>query len=85
MLPVISSIPLRQMAFGDLLSLQIYKFIGAHPGKKVYIQSNLHGAEIVGNAVIPNMLRVFETEALVDTGAVRTVVTGDMVLIGPIR
>ncbi|MBV6628034.1 MAG: succinylglutamate desuccinylase/aspartoacylase family protein [Rivularia sp. (in: Bacteria)] len=56
MLPIISTIPLRQMASGDILSLQVYKFIGATPGKKVYIQSNLHGAEIVGNAVIHQLI-----------------------------
>lgn len=56
MLPIISTIPLRQMASGDVLSLQVYKFIGANPGKKVYIQSNLHGAEIVGNAVIHQLI-----------------------------
>jgi predicted deacylase len=56
MLPVIETIPLRQMASGDILSLQVYKFIGDHPGKKVYIQSNLHGAEIAGNAVIYQLI-----------------------------
>ena len=59
MLPIISTIPLRQMASGDILSLQVYKFIGANPGKKVYIQSNLHGAEIVGNAVIHQLIEFF--------------------------
>jgi uncharacterized protein len=56
MLPTISTIPIRHMASGDVLSLQVYKFIGAYPGKKVYIQSNLHGAEIVGNAVIQQLM-----------------------------
>jgi predicted deacylase len=56
MLPIISTIPLRQMASGDVLSLQVYKFIGSSTGKKVYIQSNLHGAEIVGNAVIHQLI-----------------------------
>ncbi|MEH1873615.1 succinylglutamate desuccinylase/aspartoacylase family protein [Nostoc sp.] len=56
MLPVIETIVLRQMASGDRLSLQVYKFIGAQPGKKVYIQSNLHGAEISGNAVIHQLI-----------------------------
>ncbi|MBN3907614.1 MAG: succinylglutamate desuccinylase/aspartoacylase family protein [Nostoc sp. NMS1] len=56
MLPVIESIVLRQMASGDRLYLQLYKFIGAQPGKKVYIQSNLHGAEIAGNAVIYQLI-----------------------------
>ncbi|MBR8833537.1 MAG: succinylglutamate desuccinylase/aspartoacylase family protein [Stigonema ocellatum SAG 48.90 = DSM 106950] len=61
MIPLISTIPLRQMASGDRLSLQVYKFIGAHPGKKVYIQSNLHGAEIVGNAVIHQLIEFLLT------------------------
>jgi uncharacterized protein len=59
MLPVIETIALRQMASGDRLSLQVYKFIGAQPGKKVYIQSNLHGAEIAGNAVIHQLIEFF--------------------------
>ncbi|MHC5734319.1 succinylglutamate desuccinylase/aspartoacylase family protein [Nostoc sp.] len=61
MLPVIESIVLRQMASGDRLSLQLYKFIGAKPGKKVYIQSNLHGAEIAGNAVIHQLIEFLLT------------------------
>ncbi len=61
MLPVIESIVLRQMASGDRLHLQLYKFIGARPGKKVYIQSNLHGAEIAGNAVIHQLIEFFLT------------------------
>jgi predicted deacylase len=61
MMPIISTIPLFQLASGDVLSLQVYKFIGAKPGKKVYIQSNLHGAEIVGNAVIYQLIDFFMT------------------------
>ncbi|WP_100900631.1 succinylglutamate desuccinylase/aspartoacylase domain-containing protein [Nostoc flagelliforme] len=61
MLPVIESIVLRQMASGDRLYLQLYKFIGAQPGKKVYIQSNLHGAEIAGNAVIHQIIEFLLT------------------------
>jgi uncharacterized protein len=61
MLPIIETIPLRQMASGDILSLQVYKFIGSQPGKKVYIQSNLHGAEIAGNAVIYQLIAFLQT------------------------
>ncbi|MCJ8282078.1 MAG: succinylglutamate desuccinylase/aspartoacylase family protein, partial [Rivularia sp. ALOHA_DT_140] len=45
----------------DVLSLQVYKFTGASPGKKVYIQSNLHGAEIVGNGVIHQLIEFLWT------------------------
>jgi uncharacterized protein len=56
MIPSISTIELLQLASGDRISLQVYKFIGANPGKKAYLQSNLHGAEIVGNAVIHQLI-----------------------------
>lgn len=56
MQPQISTIPLVKLASGDHLSLQVYKFKGAKPGKKAYIQSNLHGAEISGNAVIHHLI-----------------------------
>lgn len=59
MIPIIETIFLRQMASGDRLFLQVYKFIGQSPGKKVYIQSNLHGAEIAGNAVIHQLIEFF--------------------------
>ncbi|MDB9376181.1 succinylglutamate desuccinylase/aspartoacylase family protein [Nodularia sphaerocarpa] len=61
MLPVIETFFLRQMASGDRLFLQVYKFIGANSGKKVYIQSNLHGAEISGNAVIHQLIEFLLT------------------------
>ena len=61
MLPKIETIDLLKMASGDALSLQVYKFIGAQPGKKVYIQANLHGAEIAGNAVIHNLIEYLVT------------------------
>lgn len=61
MIPQIETIFLRQMASGDRLFLQVYKFIGANPGKKVYIQSNLHGAEIAGNAVIHQLIQFLLT------------------------
>lgn len=56
MQPLIDTIPLTSLASGDRLSLQVYKFIGSQPGKKVYIQSNLHGCELAGNAVIYHLL-----------------------------
>ncbi len=56
MIPTISTIPIQQLASGDRLSIQVYKFIGTKPGKKAYLQANLHGAEIVGNAVIHQLI-----------------------------
>ena len=56
MTPEITTLPLLHLASGDRLSLQVYKFLGAKSGRKVYIQSNLHGAEITGNAVIHQLI-----------------------------
>ncbi|MGV2827478.1 succinylglutamate desuccinylase/aspartoacylase family protein [Myxosarcina sp. GI1(2024)] len=56
MTPNISTIDFCKLASGDNLELQVYKFIGKQPGKKAYIQANVHGAEIVGNAVIHQLI-----------------------------
>jgi hypothetical protein len=61
MIPTISTIPIQQLASGDRLFIQLYKFIGAKPGKKAYLQANLHGAEIVGNAVIHQLIEFLTT------------------------
>ncbi|HHP7230548.1 MAG TPA: succinylglutamate desuccinylase/aspartoacylase family protein [Xenococcaceae cyanobacterium] len=61
MFPLISTHDLLQLASGEVLALQVYKFVGNQPGKKVYIQSNLHGAEIVGNAVIHQLITFFSS------------------------
>ena len=59
----ITTIPIASLASGDRLFLQLYKFVGHRPGKKVYIQSNLHGAEIAGNAVIHQLIELFNALA----------------------
>ncbi|MGK7883275.1 MAG: succinylglutamate desuccinylase/aspartoacylase family protein [Crocosphaera sp.] len=56
MKPTIETLNLFKLASGDEFFLQIYKFLGKKRGKKVYIQSNLHGSEIVGNAVISQLI-----------------------------
>ena len=61
MIPIISTIDLLKLASGDILSLQVYQFIGKQSGKKVYIQANLHGAEIVGNGVINQLIEFLST------------------------
>jgi len=61
MIPTISTIPIQHLASGDRLSIQVYKFIGAQAGKKAYLQANLHGAEIVGNAIIHQLIEFLMT------------------------
>lgn len=57
MKPEIELINLQTLASGDKLELKIYKFTGKNKGKKAYIQANLHGAEIVGNVVIHELIK----------------------------
>lgn len=59
MIPRIWTLPIADLASGDQLTLQVHQFIGSKPGKKAYIQANLHGAEIVGNAVIFQLIEFF--------------------------
>lgn len=61
MIPTISTIPIQHLASGDRLFIQVYKFAGTKPGKKAYLQSNLHGAEIVGNGIIHQLINFFIT------------------------
>jgi len=55
-IPDIQSRPIAHLASGDTLSLQIYRFVGDRPGKKAYLQSNLHGAEVSGNVVLNQLI-----------------------------
>jgi uncharacterized protein len=57
--PICQLINLQTLASGDILQLKTYQFKGKKGSKKTYIQSNLHGAEIVGNAVIYELLQFF--------------------------
>jgi predicted deacylase len=55
-IPDIQTRPIAHLASGDTLSLQLYRFVGDRPGKKVYLQSNLHGAEVSGNVVLRELI-----------------------------
>lgn len=61
MTPIIETIDWLHLTSGDHLCLQVYKFVGDQPGPKAYLQANLHGAEIVGNAVIYELIEHFST------------------------
>ncbi|NES23871.1 MAG: succinylglutamate desuccinylase/aspartoacylase family protein, partial [Symploca sp. SIO3E6] len=61
MIPKITTIPIQHLVSGDRLAIQVYQFSGSKPGKKAYLQANLHGAEIVGNAVIHQLIEFLLT------------------------
>ena len=45
-----------EMASGAQLTIPVYRLKSAIAGPKVYIQANMHGAEVQGNAVIFQLL-----------------------------
>ncbi|MDP2561846.1 succinylglutamate desuccinylase/aspartoacylase family protein [Psychrobium sp. 1_MG-2023] len=51
-----SSQVVAHMANGQEMSVPIYQIKGSANGPKVYIQANMHGAEVQGNAVIYQLL-----------------------------
>lgn len=63
MLPTKSSLQIGELAAGQALTLPIYHFkpndVKA-TGPKVYIQANVHGAEVQGNAVIYQLMKQLE-------------------------
>lgn len=61
MLPDYKLLEIQTLASGDILQIPVYTFKGKKASKKVYIQANLHGAEIVGNAVIYELIEFFST------------------------
>ncbi|GLX77939.1 succinylglutamate desuccinylase [Thalassotalea insulae] len=47
-----------EMASGAALTVPVYRFKGLGDGPSVYIQANMHGAEVQGNAVIFQLLEL---------------------------
>ena len=45
-----------EMASGVSLTIPVYRLTGDGSGPKVFIQANIHGAEVQGNAVIYQLL-----------------------------
>ncbi|MBU3002211.1 succinylglutamate desuccinylase/aspartoacylase domain-containing protein [Paraglaciecola arctica] len=50
-----------QNASGRNMNVPMYRFVGAKPGPKVYIQSSIHGAEVQGNVVIYQLVQWLKT------------------------
>lgn len=53
-----------EMASGVSLTVPVYQFHGEGSGPNVYIQANIHGAEVQGNAVIYQLLEELKNQKL---------------------
>lgn len=53
-----------EMASGAALTVPVYRLKGLGQGPNVYIQANMHGAEVQGNAVIFQLLESLRAESL---------------------
>lgn len=52
---------LGEMASGAQLTVPVYRLKSVVDGPKVYIQANMHGAEVQGNAVIFQLLEILKS------------------------
>ncbi|MEL7386389.1 MAG: succinylglutamate desuccinylase/aspartoacylase family protein, partial [Pseudomonadota bacterium] len=57
-------IQVGEIANGLPLTIPVYRLQGDGSGPKVYIQANMHGAEVQGNAVIYQLLEQLKTQTL---------------------
>lgn len=53
---LLSELEVAQMANGQAMTVPVYTIKGQGTGPSVYIQANIHGAEVQGNAVIYQLL-----------------------------
>ena len=51
-----SELTVAELANGQALTVPVYRLAGQGEGPSVYIQANIHGAEVQGNAVIYQLL-----------------------------
>ena len=62
-----TSLDVAVVANGQALSVPVYRIKGSGQGPSVYIQANMHGAEVQGNAVIFQLLETLKnTQCLGD-------------------
>lgn len=60
-----------EMASGAALTVPVYRLKGEASGRSAYIQANMHGAEVQGNAVIFQLLELLQ----------KTKINGDITLV----
>ncbi|MDC1175570.1 succinylglutamate desuccinylase/aspartoacylase family protein [Bacteriovoracaceae bacterium] len=60
-------IPIKDLASGDKLHLNLFRLTGDAPGPHIHIQSSVHGAELQGNAVIFELLKYFKEHSFYGT------------------
>ncbi|HNH28226.1 MAG TPA: succinylglutamate desuccinylase/aspartoacylase family protein [bacterium] len=54
-----TTIPVRTLASGQILNIDVFRFEGDPSVPSAYIQSGMHGAELQGTAVIDFLIRFF--------------------------
>lgn len=59
----IEDIELGQLPSGDSLTSRVFRFSG-RPGRKVWMQANVHGGEVQGNLVIFELLQRLSAETI---------------------
>jgi hypothetical protein len=60
-----SYLKIRTLASGNILQIPVFTFAGA-PGKKVYIQGNIHGPEVAGVAAAYRLVEILKKEKTIN-------------------
>ncbi len=50
------TIPIQTLPTGDALHVMAYRLGGTNPGPRAYLQANLHGPEILGSAILLQLI-----------------------------
>lgn len=59
-------IPIRRLASGAQLTIPVFRVAGTAPGKKVYLQANIHGPEIAGIGALHRLLDILRTQEVLN-------------------
>jgi predicted deacylase len=72
----IKNIPVIELPSSDVLSIWEHHFVANKPGKKIYLQANLHGPEVVGIGVLLKLIEIIKGKGLKE-GEVKIVVSAN--------
>ncbi|MDP1760514.1 MAG: succinylglutamate desuccinylase/aspartoacylase family protein [Candidatus Woesebacteria bacterium] len=72
----IKKIPVIELPSSDVLSIWEHHFVANKPGKKIYLQANLHGPEVVGIGVLLKLIEIIKGKGLKE-GEVKIVVSAN--------
>lgn len=72
----INKIPITELPSSDQLSIWVHHFVAKKPGKKIYLQANLHGPEVMGIGILLKLIDLIKEKGF-QNGEVKIVVSAN--------